>query len=175
MTTAALGIPVKKLYMNYNNMAHIKYTYSACAGVVFDKYAVARRNAVTRARAYEEHESNVHRLFLDQISPSNGELLLRRLRREQRDAIQQACARRRANILRKSKPKRERSEDVARERDEKYAHMSDYFTEDIVEQSGVVTGVAALVGALSAGAMALSARRCVSTMEKNMEVLSHKL
>lgn len=161
--------------MNYNNMAHIKYTYSACAGVVFDKYAVARRNAVTRARAYEEHEFNVHRLFLDQISPSNGELLLRRLRREQRDAIQQACARRRANILRKSKPKRERSEDVARERDEKYAHMSDYFTEDIVEQSGVVTGVAALVGALSAGAMALSARRCVSTMEKNMEVLSHKL
>lgn len=157
--------------MTYTHtMAHTKFVYNVREARVVDPYAVARAEAFVRARA----STAMHRFFLEQMSEPRGTTLLRLWRREQREEIQRQCARKRERIIRQSRSKKSREDDIARAREAKYSYASDGY-DDIVEQSGVAASVAAIVGALSAGAIALSTRKCVKVVESNMNVLSHKL
>jgi len=127
------------------------------------QYKIAVANACARSQ-------KVHTAFLDCVSDSRGEPLSKAVRRAQYEEIQRACAKKRERIIYKSKPKRERQQEILESRYKRSGVI------DVEPQAGVSAWTAAALGAGVGVGCCVAAypilRRLVSSVEKVADSVS---
>jgi hypothetical protein len=107
-------------------------------------------------------------VFLD----SNGEPLLRAYHRSLREERQRQCAARRVKIMRRSKPKAVREQEVRDEREAKYASL---LSDDIDFEAGVpaiISAGAAVIAAISGAVIARGVSKNAKSIADSVDTLS---